>query len=140
MRRKLERRLIKALGIWQIVDGVITILFYGISQKRSFLGVYDYSSGYGKGMNAMIDNIFIFITLFGSLLIGLGLFHLVLANKYVKDNKINKKIGWWLFFQSALSYLILDIPSLILGIMAAIIYMAKNKRIQLEVENQTSIH
>lgn len=133
MTRKFERKIVNILGWWQIIDGLITIIFFSSSQKVSFMGSFDPSTGYGKALGSLSDTIYIFIVIFGSLLIGLGLFNLVLAKKYMKDEHVEKKIGIYLLSQTIFSYFILDIPGVLLSALAGITFLAKNKSIRLGI-------
>lgn len=131
MSRKRERMLMKIMGIWQIIDGLITILFYGIYQEFfAHHSTSSFSTQY-NGMNALFGNAFLFICGFGTLLIGLGLFNLIASQKYVRDDEVIRSIGVVLVIQALFSYLIFDVISLVLGMSAAVILLAKNKSIRL---------
>lgn len=82
-------------------------------------------------MNALFGNAFLFVCGFGTLLIGLGLFNLIASQKYVKDDQVITSIGVVLLIQAFFSYMIFDVISLILGMSAAVILLAKNKSIRL---------
>jgi len=131
MSRKKERTLIKIMGIWQIIDGLITIMFYGIYQEFFAQNNSSSFSTQYHGMNALFGNAFLFVCGFGTLLIGLGLFNLIASQKYVKDDQIITSIGVVLLIQAFFSYMIFDVISLILGMSAAVILLAKNKSIRL---------
>ena len=126
MSRKKERILITVMGIWQIIDGLLTIFVYGFYQLKL-----------GQGTNAMSlvsreSNAFMLICTFGALLIGLGLANLVISKRYVKDNQVCVKLGIYLLIQALFSYFILDIISLVIGMVAGVVMLAKNKRIRIE--------
>ena len=131
MSRKKERTLIKIMGIWQIIDGLITIMFYGIYQEFFAQNNSSSFSTQYHGMNALFGNAFLFVCGFGTLLIGLGLFNLIASQKYVKDDQVITSIGVVLLIQAFFSYMIFDVISLILGMSAAVILLAKNKSIRL---------
>lgn len=136
MSRKTERILVTVLGCWQIVDGVITILFYSMYKRSQVSGISNLSNENARAIDAVFGNIFIFIGMFGTILIGLGLFNLVVAKRYIKDNQINKKIGIWLIGLSIISYFSMDIFSVVLSMAAGIILLSKNKGIRLHQEKQ----
>lgn len=131
MSRKKERTLIKIMGIWQIIDGLITIMFYGIYQEFFAQNNMSSFSTQYHGMNALFGNAFLFVCGFGILLIGLGLFNLIASQKYIKDDQVITSIGVVLLIQAFFSYMIFDVISLILGMSAAVILLAKNKSIRL---------
>lgn len=110
------------MGIWQIIDGLITIIYYGIFQSGSgLLGLKPavYPSGY-----------ILIITGFGSLLMALGIINLLLSKRYIKDNQVHWQVGFFLLFESILSYIILDFVSVVIGMTATIILLAKNKSLK----------
>lgn len=131
MSRKKERTLIKIMGIWQIIDGLITIMFYGIYQEFFAQNNMSSFSTQYHGMNALFGNAFLFVCGFGTLLIGLGLFNLIASQKYIKEDQVITSIGVVLLIQAFFSYMIFDVISLILGMSAAVILLAKNKSIRL---------
>ncbi|MBO0481191.1 hypothetical protein [Candidatus Enterococcus courvalinii] len=134
MERKRERQLIRIMGIWQILDGVLTIGIYGFYQQQIFSGMVESNLAQLNAIDALFGNVFLFVCTFGTLLIGLGLANLVISHRYVKDNQVNIKIGVYLLVQGLFSYLILDIISLALGMTAGIILLARNKGIKLNVQ------
>ena len=134
MERKRERQLIRMMGIWQILDGVVTIGIYGLYQQQIFSGMVESHLAQLRAIDALFGNVFLFVCTFGTLLIGLGLANLVISQRYVKDNQVNIKIGVYLLVQGLFSYLILDIISLALGMTAGIILLARNKGIKLNVQ------
>lgn|SRR5699024_7134814 len=128
--RKFERRIVYILGVWQIMDGLITILFYGIYQQNNLITNSGIPSEQIYASEDILSSMFIFITVFGLLLIGFGLINLVIAKNYIKDTIINNKIGIWLLILGVTSYFIMDILSVVLSISAGVIYLAKNKSIK----------
>jgi len=128
--RKFERRIVYILGVWQIMDGLITILFYGIYQQNNLITNSGIPSEQIYASEDILSSMFIFITVFGLLLIGFGLLNLVIAKNYIKDTIINNKIGIWLLILGVTSYFIMDILSVVLSISAGVIYLAKNKSIK----------
>lgn len=132
MSRKLERKLIYITGIWQILDGLITILFYGMYQRNQFSSLAGLSFEQAKGIESIFGSIFMFISIFGTLLMGLGMINLVTARNYMKDHVSSAKVGIWLLVVGIFSYFIMDIVSLVLTMTAAVLYLAKNKSIRME--------
>ncbi|WP_265457894.1 hypothetical protein [Enterococcus sp. HY326] len=123
MNRKIERRLVKITGIWQIIDGLITILVYGIYQQQVLTG--------GLSTIEHVGNMFFFICMFGTLLIGLGLFNLILSKRYMKDQETSKKIGCYLLVLGIFSYFIMDFVTMVLAMAAGVIFLARNKSIRI---------
>ncbi|MGX7078286.1 hypothetical protein [Globicatella sanguinis] len=121
MKRDFERRLINILSIWQILDGLFTCGYYGI---------YITVKSLMKSKVLIPGYTLISITL-GGILIGFGLLNLYLNQKKVKDNMLIGNSIWLLIFQAIISYLILDIISLILLVTIIVILLAKNKAIKI---------
>ncbi|HWJ78731.1 MAG TPA: hypothetical protein VNR61_11715 [Niallia sp.] len=131
MNRKLERNLVRIAGIWQIIDGLITILIYGTYKKVEGASLIENTSFvYMKAIESVVGSIYIFIGIFGAILIALGMFNLVCAHKYIKDNQVHVKVAIWFIICGLISYVIMDIFSVILCISAGVIILAKNKSIK----------
>lgn len=131
MSRRLERNLVRIVGVWQIIDGLITILVYGTLKKVGGANLIENTSfAYMKAMESIVGSIYIFIGIFGAALIGLGMFNLVCAKKYIKDDQVHVKVALWLLICGAFSYIIMDIVSVILCMSAGLIILAKNKSIK----------
>lgn len=132
MNRKLERRLVYFAGVWQIIDGVITILFYGSYIRKQASNIEGLSYEYAKGLDSIFGSIYSFIGMFGVLLIGLGLLNLYFAKRHLKDSTLAYKVPFWLIGTGIFSYFIMDIPSLILCMSAGVIALSKNKSLKLK--------
>ncbi|MEM5009856.1 hypothetical protein WKH57_03930 [Niallia taxi] len=131
MNRRLERNLVIIAGIWQIIDGLLTILVYGTLKKIEGANLIENTSfAYMKAMESVVGSIYIFIGIFGSILIGLGLFNLVCVKKYIKDDQVHVKVAIWLLVCGVMSYFIMDIISVVLYMSAGMIMLAKNKSIK----------
>ncbi|WP_430610132.1 hypothetical protein [Enterococcus sp. DIV0876] len=132
MSRKNERYLVLIMGMWQIIDGLITIVFYGLGNQLNLFGFNSSNLTYLKQLDANYGNIFLFVSSFGVILIGLGIVNVLLSKKYIKDDQIHLKMGIYMMIQGVLSYFILDFISLILGMTAGVLLIAKNKSIRLK--------
>lgn len=119
MSRKHERILLKIMGIWQLLDGLYTTIFYGILPQAG-LGSMKLGSNY-TGISFIL----------GTLLLILGLANLLVSRRYLQDGQIYKKTGIFILAQALFSYFILDIISLIVGMVAGVILLSKNKSIRL---------
>ncbi|MCE4047565.1 MULTISPECIES: hypothetical protein [Bacillaceae] len=131
MNRRLERNLVRIAGIWQIIDGLFTILVYGTLKKVEGANLIENTSfAYMKALESVVGSIYIFIAIFGSILIGVGMFNLVCAKKYIKDDQVHVKVAVWFLVCGAMSYIIMDIISVVLYMSAGMILLAKNKSIK----------
>lgn len=130
MKLSMERRVVGVLGCWQIIDGVITILFYGLFKRHQLSQLPDMTYQSAKAMDSLFGSAFIFISLFGTVLIGLGLFNLVLAKRYLKAQEISGKWLVWLIVVSLFSLLVMDIMGLILAVISIVLLVAKRQAIK----------
>jgi uncharacterized membrane protein HdeD (DUF308 family) len=129
MTRKMERRISVAMGIWQILDGLVTIIYFGfyiLAPLSGKLGVGEVD----QANRTINSSMFTLTCTFGALLIGLGILNLVSAKRYLKDVTTEKKFGLFLLGQGLFSYFVLDIPSMLMGICGGVVYFAKNKAVK----------
>lgn len=127
MDRKVERRLIFAAGIWQIVDGILTIVAYGtfIKLKGASKGnLLNFANA--KAMQSLFGSLYIFLVAFGVALIGLGLLNIYLAKVQLKSSAASFKIPVFVFVQAILAYFCMDLITTALLGLAGIIYLAKS--------------
>lgn len=123
MSRKFERVLTFILGLWQILDGSITIIFYGIDNSIV-------QSKSGELINSEIS-LSSLSSIFGMTLICFGIINILVSKFQLKDGKETlKKVAWWFVFQSLFSYFILDIIGILCSIIATIFLLARNKAIK----------
>lgn len=123
--RKNERTLFTIVGIWQLVQGAFTIIYYSIVNRLdTTTSLFNFLSN--SHDTALLMTI---INIFGSLLIGLGIINIVVVKNYMKDSSLTKT-GYWIMANSVFSYLVFDIISLVFGMSACVIYFAKNKSIK----------
>lgn len=133
MSRKLERRLVWALGIWQLIDGIITIIGFGTYIKLTGAkggNALNYQNA--KALNAIFGSLYTFLVIFGVALIGLGLLSVYFAKWCMQDDKVLKGVVWYLFAVAIAAYFCMDILSVGLAIVSAVVALAKNKTIKLQ--------
>ena len=135
MSRKKERVLVQVMGVWQILDGVITILLYGLGNTFNLPIIGTANIEYLNELNNTYGGIFVLICSFGIILMGLGMTNIMLGRRYIKDGKEHFKIGFFILGQGLFSYFIMDVISLVLGIIAGVLILAKNKPIRLSKES-----
>lgn len=124
MNRKLERRMLVIMGIWQILDGLVTILYYGFYKLAPLTGKIGNQVA-DQASQSVNSSMFTLTCTFGSLLIGLGILNLVVSKRYLKDQQQGKKVGFFILAQGLFSYFVLDLPSMILSFSIGVIYFAK---------------
>lgn len=87
--RKNERTLFTIVGIWQLVQGAFTIIYYSIVNRLdTTTSLFNFLSN--SHDTALLMTI---INIFGSLLIGLGIINIVVVKNYMKDSSLTKTGG-----------------------------------------------
>lgn len=127
MSNKMEKILVYIASGWQLLDGLITIFVYGpyIRKQGSQIGGLTFEEK--KGLNSLFGSIYSFVSIYGILLILLGLITIFMTRSYLKSNPIPKKVPLWFLFCGIFSYFSMDIISLVLYMAAGIIILAKNR-------------
>lgn len=136
MSNKMERIIVYIASAWQLLDGLITIFFYGpyIRQKGSHID--ELSFGEKQGLNSLFGSIYSFVSIYGILLILLGLITIYLTKSYLKNDIVPKKVPFWFLICGIFSYFTMDIISLVLYMGAGIIILAKNRSIKIHAKSK----
>jgi hypothetical protein len=130
MNRNTEKRLLKILAAWQIIDGLISIgySFY----QRYALTPKGADASEEVILSSLSGNLATVASMFGIILIAFGMMNIVVAQNYIRADHIHKKVGIWLGIQAVFSYLSLDVPGAILATITLVILLGKNKSIRLQ--------
>lgn len=131
MSRTLEKKLTFWCGIWQMVDGIITIIGYGTYIK--IIGsrngnILNYANA--RALSSVFGSMYIFLVIFGTILIGLGLLNLYFSKTYLENNKITYVVPICLLIEAILAYFCMDLITTILMGIAGIVALSKNKAIK----------
>lgn len=131
MSNKMEKTLVYIASGWQLLDGLITIFIYGpyIRQKGSHTAELSFVER--EGLNSLLGSIYSVASIFGILLILLGLITIYLTRTYLKKGIVPKKVPIWFLICGIFSYFTIDIISLILYMGAGIIILAKNRSLKI---------
>ncbi|MBE6183507.1 hypothetical protein [Heyndrickxia ginsengihumi] len=127
MSRRLERGLIYCTGIWQIVDGLLTIFLYGLYIKKQGSKAAGLNIPEMHAMQSLFGSIFNFVVIFGFFLIIIGLVNLYLGKYLLKDGVILWRTPIWFLSCGIISYFMMDVVSLFLLMSSGVITLAKNK-------------
>ncbi|WP_299089402.1 hypothetical protein [uncultured Metabacillus sp.] len=131
MSRGLERKLLIAGSIWNIITGLITIFGYSTWFKNTGAKELQGTSVDTKVVGTvLIDEVSGVILTFG-LFIFVGAIVNFLIARNLKDNEIQKKALLWIAFWGLLQLFVMDIVGFVLFLVAYVIYTAKNKAIKL---------
>ncbi|MGG1679571.1 hypothetical protein ACIFOT_28200 [Neobacillus sp. NRS-1170] len=128
MNRKLERKIILAGSLWQIVSGLLTIFVYASFLKKEGLNTSYNTVAKLEAAQSIFGSLYMFSVSFGLLFVILGIVNFVLA-KSMKDDQPEIKKPIWFIVLGILSYLVMDILGAFLFLSAGILAIAKNKTI-----------
>lgn len=128
--RKLERRFMVAAGVWQILNGLLTIFIYAPTERRAGLDLIDDTTTFieAEAIASVFSNIYMFIVIFGMIYITIGIINVILSKK-MKDDTTLYRIPIYLLFLGASAYFVMDLISVLLCILAGGLALAKNKAI-----------
>lgn len=119
MSRIMERIIIYISSAWQIITGAITAGLY----------LFNLDMSLGAGPTTSMFGTFIFI--YGMAYVTLGIINIILTNKFVEDNTIQKNMPIFWIVLVIIFLILADYVSLTLLILAITITLAKNKPINL---------
>ncbi|WP_122647073.1 hypothetical protein [Enterococcus mediterraneensis] len=130
MQRKLERNLLRFSASWDICIGLITMFAYypwfeeqGITAFQQ-VGRYDYLNSSLVGMISKV----VMIVALATILIGIISW---INAASMKNNKIEKRIIYWLLACVVIHLLIYDVIGIILYLVTFVIYNSRNKALKM---------
>jgi len=137
MKRTLERNLLRGGAIWNLINGMVTILGYATWIKTSGIGAL--SSGMSADINfdgSLIDSVYTIAVGYGILQLIIGVFNLIIVRR-MRNNQIQKRVVFWLGGLLIFSVVTLDVIGIIIYSVLFVIYQSRNKAIRLA--NQMSL-
>lgn len=137
MNRTLERNLLRGGAIWNLINGMVTILGYATWIKTSGIGAL--SSGLSTDINfdgSLIDSVYTIAVGYGILQLIIGVFNIIVVRR-LRNNKIQKRVVVWLGGLLLFSISTLDVIGIIIYSVLFVIYQSRNKAIRLA--NQMSL-
>jgi hypothetical protein len=137
MKRTLERNLLRGGAIWNLINGVVTILGYATWIKTSGIGAL--SSGMSSDINfdgSLIDSVYTIAVGYGILQLIIGVFNIIIVRR-MRNNQIQKRVVVWLGGLLLFSISTLDVIGIIIYSVLFVIYQSRNKAIRLA--NQMSL-
>jgi len=137
MKRTLERNLLRGGAIWNLINGMVTILGYATWIKTSGIGAL--SSGMSSDINfdgSLIDSVYTIAVGYGILQLIIGVFNIIIVRR-LRNNQIQKRVVVWLGGLLLFSISTLDVIGIIIYSVLFVIYQSRNKAIRLA--NQMSI-
>lgn len=137
MKRTLERNLLRGGAIWNLINGMVTILGYATWIKTSGIGAL--SSGMSSDINfdgSLIDSVYTIAVGYGILQLIIGVFNIIIVRR-LRNNQIQKRVVVWLGGLLLFSISTMDIIGIIIYSVLFVIYQSRNKAIRLA--NQMSL-
>lgn len=137
MKRTLERNLLRGGAIWNLINGMVTILGYATWIKTSGIGAL--SSGLSSDINfdgSLIDSVYTIAVGYGILQLIIGVFNIIIVRR-LRNNQIQKRVVVWLGGLLLFSVATLDVIGIIIYSVLFVIYQSRNKAIRLA--NQMSL-
>nr|WP_321292828.1 hypothetical protein [uncultured Trichococcus sp.] len=137
MNRTLERNLLRGGAIWNLINGMVTILGYATWIKTSGIGAL--SSGMSSDINfdgSLIDSVYTIAVGYGILQLIIGVFNIIIVRR-LRNNQIQKRVVVWLGGLLLFSIGTLDVIGIIIYSVLFVIYQSRNKAIRLA--NQMSL-
>lgn len=137
---KMERIIIYIASGWQLLDGIITIFIYGPYIRNKGSEIKGLSFEEKMGLESLFGSLYSFVSIYGILLILLGLISIYITKTYMKNDIVPKKVPFWFLFCGVISYFTMDIISLVLYMGTGIIILAKIRSFKIyEKSNNLSI-
>jgi hypothetical protein len=137
MKRTLERNLLRGGAVWNLINGMVTILGYATWIKTSGIGAL--SSGMSSDINfdgSLIDSVYTIAVGYGILQLIIGVFNIIIVRR-LRNNLIQKRVVVWLGGLLLFSISTLDVIGIIIYSVLFVIYQSRNKAIRLA--NQMSL-
>lgn len=127
MNRKSERIIIRIGGIWNILNGALTLFLVSPWVKS---GLFENLNGQTKGLNYLSENLNTFVTTYCLLYIFLGVLNVYLSTR-LEDESAPRAIPVWFFILGLASFMMVDVISAVTYIVASVMSLAKNKAVRL---------
>lgn len=132
--RKIERRMILVASSWQIISGAITSFIYAPTVSNNPDYLKKLSEFELVSTQILLKNIYIVSFTIGLFFISFGVLNF-LIQKRIKDNQINNKIPIWFLIYAVICFFVMDIFSMIIFFLTAIIMFSKNRAIRQTIIN-----
>lgn len=139
MSRGLERKLLMAGSIWNLITALITIFGYSTWFKKTGVqGLQNTSVDTMLVGTTMIDSVSKVILTFGLFMFVGAIVNFLIARN-MQDNIIQRKTLIWIACWGLLQLLVMDVIGFVLFLIAFVIYTAKNKAIKLSQSRLSSV-
>lgn len=136
MGRKLERNILRLGGTWNLINGLITVL--GYSSWLKVEGISALTAGQLENTqvgSSLIDSVYMVAVGYGFIQIIIGIINYIVV-KNMRNNQIQKSFTIWIFTLMSISIISADIVGILLYVVLAVLYQARNKTIRLKSQYQ----
>lgn len=126
MNRKWDRIWARIGGIWNIINGAITLFLYSPWIKNN---LFTTMNGDTKGLNYVSESVNSVVIIYGLIYFLMGAINLYLVNR-LEDDTIQHKIPIWYCIFGFASYLMVDPISTITFVISGVFGLARNKALR----------
>lgn len=133
--RKFERRMVLVASSWQVISGVITSFIYAPTISNNSTYLEELSEFDVVSAQILLKNVYIVSFTIGLFFIVFGFVNFFISTR-MKDDQIDKKISVWFLIYSVICFFMMDIFSMIIFFVTAIIMFSKNKVIKQKYKQQ----
>ena len=131
MERKLERNILKLASVWNIINGLITVLAYGNWLKAE--GVSEMmvmEANQVQMTGTLLDSVYMITVSYGLLQIIIGLVNFIVVRN-IRNNAIQMGFIVWFVSLALISLTTLDVFGTLFYVVLIVIYQARNKAIKI---------
>jgi hypothetical protein len=135
MNRKLERNLLRASAVWDILIGLITMFGYYPWFEEQGITAFQNQNQYEYLQSSLVGMISKVVMIVALATILMGVISWINA-KNMKDKQIKKGIMRWMIGCIIIHLVIYDVIGIVFYLLTTIVYIAKNKAVRvLQNEN-----
>lgn len=131
MERKLERNILKLAGVWNIINGLITVLAYSSWLKVGGIAeITTMQSGQAQISGSILDSVYMVTVGYGFLQIIIGVINFIVVRS-MRNNAIQVGFIVWIVSLALISLTTLDVIGTLVYTVLFVIYQARNKAIKI---------
>ncbi|MBO0488168.1 DUF4064 domain-containing protein [Vagococcus fluvialis] len=124
--RTTEKRLLIAVGVWNIITSVLTIFGYSSWFKNEGVKIFEANNQLTYLNTSMLDSLVSIILVFGLLIFLIGVINIYMSKK-VSGIKNYWKMNVWLIICLIIHFVSFDIVGILLYLVTFVIYIARTK-------------
>lgn len=129
MKRKAEKLLMMAGGIWNIVAAALTIFGYSGWFREEGTKVLSHVDKADYANTSLLDNLVQVAMIYGLFILIMGIVTLFVA-RLMEGQIVDRKIMIWLGVCTVISFVSFDVIGIFFYLAALVIYLARNKALK----------